>query len=101
MKRLALAFTLVACVDGCAVHHTYQDITGSGRGNAQLQMDTGRCNMMGSQAAVQQQALQNNNCSTKGNCAAVGFANGLAQGAARNETFNNCMQAAGWQVVGP
>jgi hypothetical protein len=94
-KRIAGAAICLVAISGCATR-VYDDITGQHRGQAQFVQDRGRCNMSGQQAAIQEQSVLSNQCSSKGNCNAVGFANGLAIGAARADAFNSCMEAAGW-----
>lgn len=87
-------------LSGCATTRWF-DGTGQGRGRSQFSIDSGNCQLTAQQAGYGQQALVNqqnaNGCyGTRGQCASLGFVQGMSVAAARNEAYTACMQAAGW-----
>ena len=96
----AAACIVIFASAGCA-HTLWNDMTGQNRGQTGFVMADGQCRMAAQNAGNQQQMLNNQQnanspCNAGKGCAAVGFGQGLAVGAASNGAYVNCMHANGW-----
>jgi hypothetical protein len=90
MRRSLCLVALCATLSGCG-KTVWQDFTGSGRGPAELQMDSASC-QLDSQSAAQTDSSQ---CQKAGCFIAVAIGNAASQ----VNAFNLCMQSHGWQQV--
>jgi hypothetical protein len=98
---LGNSLLLLAGLTACAHQTLWNDATGQNRGQSGFIMADGQCRMTAQNAGNQQQALNNQQnavtpCYGNKGCAATGFGQGLAVGAAINGTYANCMHSLGW-----
>jgi Sel1 repeat len=93
MLRLSAALVLsAALIAGCDTTITYSDLTHSGRGIDQLQMDAGTCQMQLQNSSLGQPVAASSNIGTT--LTAVG-----AQITAQQNFFDSCMLSHGWHQV--
>jgi len=102
MRKVALVVAILVLA-GCAdeTPMIWRDVTGRGRGQPEMTMDSGQCQLVAQQAAMAQQSLVNQQNATgcggsNAGCAALGLMQGLSISNARQTAFNACLNSAGW-----
>gem|GEM_PF-4598339 len=82
---LLLLFFLLGCA---SQNMTWHDLTGNGRGTARLNMDYASCQQIRESVPA---------TITKGYCPACALINAGTTITNRDNAFNNCMEARGWE----
>lgn len=85
MRKLFLVL-VAAGLSGCATAQTWNDFTGQHRGQAQLNMDAGACQLV----------MQSVPRTQTPGCYRCGVIDALTTLANQNNAFTSCMQSRGW-----
>lgn len=93
--KLALSASICIMLFGCQTTPTkWVDISGTGRGSNQFEMDKASCNQLAYSSGAQAESSDSNSCYSK----TCGFLRIAAVEITAAQSFKDCMTARGWRL---